>query len=123
MALYWPTCNLALEIVDDPVSAPVDRTAYPAIKVIQTTRAEINDPRALDRLTRRLAREMDRSWPAASSSSASARHELMRYLENVFRTSGTIRAREVGDTIELLPSDKRDDDREETGGADPRARV
>lgn len=57
MALYWPHQHIALEVVDDPFSAPVERDAFPGLTVIPITRKEIGDPDALDRATRRLARE------------------------------------------------------------------
>ena len=50
MALYLPLLNLALEIVDDPCSAPVERDAFPDIEVIPVTCAQIGDPNAMDSL-------------------------------------------------------------------------
>lgn len=50
MALYLPLLHLALEIVDDPCSAPVERDAFPDIEVIPITCAQIGDPNAMDSL-------------------------------------------------------------------------
>ena len=50
MALYLPHLHLALEIVDDPCSAPVERDAFPDIEVIPVTCAQIGDPNAMDSL-------------------------------------------------------------------------
>ncbi len=50
MALYLPLLHLALEIVDDPCSAPVERDAFPDIEVIPVTCAQIGDPNAMDSL-------------------------------------------------------------------------
>lgn len=50
MALYLPHLHLALEIVDDPYSAPVERDAFPDIEVIPVTCAQIGDPNAMDSL-------------------------------------------------------------------------
>lgn len=50
MALYLPRLHLALEIVDDPNSAPVERDAFPDIEVIPVTCAQIGDPNAMDSL-------------------------------------------------------------------------
>lgn len=41
MALYLPQQHLALDIVDDPDSAPVDRDAFPGFTVVPVTCEEI----------------------------------------------------------------------------------
>ena len=44
MALYWPQRALALDIVDDPCSAPVDREAFPGLTVVELTRDQLAHP-------------------------------------------------------------------------------
>lgn len=53
MALYWPQRALALDIVDDPCSAPVDREAFPGLTVVELTRDQLAHPAAAKRALRR----------------------------------------------------------------------
>lgn len=85
MALYWPHHNVALEIVDDPHSLPVDRDAFPHINVISTTCAEISDPAASERLMRRLAHEMGIARPAETPGELVTRRNLLRELDRALR--------------------------------------
>lgn len=44
MALYWPQQHIALDVVDDPCSAPVDRDAFPGVTVVRVTCDQIAHP-------------------------------------------------------------------------------
>ncbi|MDY4040816.1 MAG: hypothetical protein SOY67_01735 [Collinsella sp.] len=44
MALYFPAARLAIQIIDDPESAPVERDAFPNLTVIGLTRDDLADP-------------------------------------------------------------------------------
>lgn len=63
MALYFPQHKLALDIVDDPHSSPIDVDAFPGLTVVPVTHDEVAGPSAARRLVRKLAR---RGWMGAS---------------------------------------------------------
>ena len=44
MALYLPQHHLAIDIIDDPCSAPVDHEAFPDVDVVRLTCADLNRP-------------------------------------------------------------------------------
>jgi len=44
VALYFPSARLAIEIVDDPESSPVEQDAFPGLTVIGLTRDDLADP-------------------------------------------------------------------------------
>ncbi|MDY2778169.1 MAG: hypothetical protein SOU51_07290 [Collinsella sp.] len=43
MALYLPHRHIAIDIIDDPCSAPVDREAFPGFSVIALSMAQLVD--------------------------------------------------------------------------------
>ncbi len=55
MSLYWEKENVAVEVVDDPGSAPFDRGAHPDATVLEITCEELLDPEAFGRFARTLA--------------------------------------------------------------------
>lgn len=83
MALYFPRYHVALEVTDDPMSMPVDREAFPGLRVLSLTRAEVLDSAVLDRLAERMARDGSRSG---------SRHDdartIRQRLNRVLDTSG-----------------------------------
>lgn len=44
MALYFPAARLAIQIIDDPESAPVEQDAFPDLTVIGLTCDDLADP-------------------------------------------------------------------------------
>lgn len=62
MALYFPQHKLALDIVDDPHSSPIDVDAFPGLTVVPVTHDEVTGPAAARRLVRKLSR---RGWMGA----------------------------------------------------------
>ena len=50
MALYLPQHHLAIDIIDDPCSAPVDREAFPGIDVVRLTCADLSRPEVIAQL-------------------------------------------------------------------------
>lgn len=90
MALYWPEQKVALEIVDDPASLPVDREAFPDFTVIQVTCAQIEDPEAYDVLARTLAHHLGTELPPDNPQWRARRRALHRSL---FGASSTPRNR------------------------------
>ena len=47
MALYLPQHHLAIDIIDDPCSAPVDHEAFPDVDVVRLTCADLNRPEVI----------------------------------------------------------------------------
>lgn len=64
MSLYWPEQHVALEITDDPLSAPFDRSRDPGVTVVKTTVAEISDLNSFRRLAERLGAALGQPLPA-----------------------------------------------------------
>ena len=54
--------KLALDIVDDPHSSPIDADAFPGLTVVPVTHDEVTGPAAARRLVRKLSR---RGWMGA----------------------------------------------------------
>lgn len=80
MALYWPEQKVALEIVDDPASQPVDRDAFPDFTVIEVTCAQIEDPVASHEIARSLAHHMGTELPPDNPEWRARRRALHRTL-------------------------------------------
>ena len=80
MALYWPEQKVALEIVDDPASQPVDRDALPDFTVIQVTCEQIEDPEANDAIARTLAHHLGTELPPDNPQWRARRRALHRTL-------------------------------------------
>lgn len=80
MSLYWPEHNIALEIEDDPASKPFDIAAYPDTTVIRVTRAQIEDPEAVEEIARQLALRMGANLPPTDAVSIARRRALHRTL-------------------------------------------
>lgn len=64
MSLYWPEQHVALEIIDDPLSEPFDRSQDPEATVVRTTVAEISDPKSFRVLAARLSAALGQPLPA-----------------------------------------------------------
>lgn len=56
MAVYLPPAKIAVEIVDDPTSLPVDLDAFPGFTVVPVCSADLRNPVARDRMVKRIAR-------------------------------------------------------------------
>lgn len=56
MAVYLPPAKIAVEIVDDPTSLPVDLDAFPGFTVVPVSGADLRNPMARDRMVKRIAR-------------------------------------------------------------------
>lgn len=87
MALYWPEQKVALEIVDDPASQPVDRDAFPDFTVIRVTCKQIEDPEASDVLARTLAHHLGSELPPDNPQWRARRRALHRTLFDAPSTS------------------------------------
>ena len=114
MALYWPHHNVALEIIDDPQNMPVDRDAFPRIKVVRATCAELSDPKASERLLRRLAREMGATNPAATPAERAACRQLLDGLEHSLRISPYLQSLRTQEAVEMLEQELDRTEREQT---------
>lgn len=53
MALYLPKQHLAIEVVDDPESAPVDPDAFPELSVATVTVDQLANPQTISWYTQR----------------------------------------------------------------------
>lgn len=92
MALYFPPENLAIEIVDDPLSKPVDRDAFPNIRVIKTTCLELSDFDRCERFLDRLAHEMGEERPVHTPADRMARKRLLATLSQMLDTQSYLRS-------------------------------
>lgn len=63
MSLYWPDEHVALEIVDDPLAQPFDRSVDPDAIVFKVTCAQIHDPEANQAVMRQVCEAMGRRFP------------------------------------------------------------
>lgn len=88
MALYWPHSNVALDVTDDPQSMPVDTEAFPGIRVVSATRAELGDPARLRQVAERLAEAARGSRSQAALTSCAAQAQLKRFLSTAFAHGG-----------------------------------
>lgn len=50
MALYLPRYHIAIDVVDDPCSSPVDREAFPDLSVVPLTCEQMAHPELLDQM-------------------------------------------------------------------------
>lgn len=50
MAYYLARQRIAIDIVDDPSSMPVDAEAFPGFRIVPVTVAQLGDARFMDRL-------------------------------------------------------------------------
>ena len=66
MSLYWPNEHVAIEIVDDPLAQPFDRSVDPDAIVFQVTCAQIYDPDENQAIMRQVCEAMGRPWPGDS---------------------------------------------------------
>lgn len=105
MALYWPHHKVALEIVDDPMNAPVDRDAFPHISVVRATRDEIRDPEGSERVLQRLARAMNAAHPDPTPAERGARRQLLRELDRTLHTSTYIQSLCSDDATRLIAAE------------------
>lgn len=88
MALYWPHSNVALDVTDDPLSMPVDRDAFPNIRVVSATCAELRNPTLRRLVTERLATAARGTSAQASLTSYAAQAQLQRYLATAYQSGG-----------------------------------
>ena len=63
MSLYWPNEHVAIEIIDDPLAQPFDRSIDPEAIVFQITCAQVEDPEANQAVMRQVCEAMGRRWP------------------------------------------------------------
>ncbi|MBE6480208.1 MAG: hypothetical protein E7Z98_06835 [Olsenella sp.] len=63
MSLYWPNEHVAIEIVDDPMAPPFDRSVDPEATVLQVTCAQLCDPDANQAFMRTVCEAMGRRFP------------------------------------------------------------
>lgn len=87
MALYWPHSNVALDVTDDPHSMPVDTDAFPHIRVVSATCAELRNPALRRQVAERLARAARGSHAPGALSSLAAQAQLQRFLATAYPPS------------------------------------
>ena len=63
MSLYWPNEHVAIEIIDDPLAQPFDRSIDPEAIVFQITCAQVEDPEQNQAVMRQGCEAMGRRWP------------------------------------------------------------
>ncbi len=63
MSLYWPNEHVAIEIIDDPLAQPFDRSIDPEAIVFQITCAQVEDPEQNQAVMRQVCEAMGRRWP------------------------------------------------------------
>ena len=88
MALYWPHSNVALDVTDDPQSMPVDTEAFPGIRIVSATRAELGNPAQLRKVADRLAEAARGSRAQAALTSYAAQAQLKLFLSTAFAHEG-----------------------------------
>lgn len=63
MSLYWPNEHVAIEIIDDPLAQPFDRSIDPEAIVFQITCAQVEDPEQNQAVMRQVCEAMGLRWP------------------------------------------------------------
>lgn len=83
MAVYLPSARIAVDVVDDPTSLPVDLDAFPDYTVVSVTRADLNNPAARSRMVKRIARAAGaaRGKDGAGAASGSDRKRLLELID------------------------------------------
>ncbi len=83
MALYFPEQDLAIDLADDPESAPVDPTAFPGMRTVRLSCAQLADPATFDELARLFARGRDALAQPTDHEVIIARRRLTRLINDL----------------------------------------